>query len=385
MRILFLFSDTGGGHRAAARAIIAALNEQDPSITVDLVDGLVEGGTWPLNRAPAIYRFAMNRARFAWRTSFAATDGRRRARWMADLGYPCTAPRIHALLDRHPADLVVSDHPLMTRTIARTLAARPDPPPFAVVVTDLVDAHWSWFEPSVDQIFVPLPPTAEKAAAAGIPRSRIALVGQPVHPDLPRAVLRRDALRTQLGWKELVVLMVGGGDGTGGLGARARAVAEIAPDARVVVVCGRNERLRGQLSAVPWSSQVDVLGFVTNLHELMAAADILVTKGGPGSIMEGCVAELPMLLYDYLPGQERGNVVLAESQGFGRYFPTAAGIAQAVRHWLDHPEQLNAAKAASRAAATSDAAERIAQGLRRLLAARGRRSDDLGEAHPPAV
>ena len=95
--------------------------------------------------------------------------------------------------------------------------------------------------------------------------------------------------------------------------------------ARLVVVCGRNEKLRAELAAERWQIPVDVLGFVDNLHEIMAAADVLVTKGGPGSVIEGCLSGLPILIYDYLPGQEIGNVELVERTGAGRYVPEERG------------------------------------------------------------
>jgi hypothetical protein len=43
-RVLILISDTGGGHRAAARALTDALKLLDPSCTVTVADPLIGQG-----------------------------------------------------------------------------------------------------------------------------------------------------------------------------------------------------------------------------------------------------------------------------------------------------------------------------------------------------
>jgi len=56
MRVLFLISDTGGGHRAAANAISAALQAIDPAHEVTIEDALVKAAPFPGNHAPEIYK-----------------------------------------------------------------------------------------------------------------------------------------------------------------------------------------------------------------------------------------------------------------------------------------------------------------------------------------
>jgi 1,2-diacylglycerol 3-beta-galactosyltransferase len=134
----------------------------------------------------------------------------------------------------------------------------------------------------------------------------------------------------------------------------------------VVVVCGRNEKLRETFEQASWDVPVALPGFVDNLHELMAGADVLITKGGPGSIMEGCVAGLPILIYDRLPGQEVGNVRLVEARGIGHYVPDPLELTAALARWLEHPDEREQAARASRAAGTPDSALRIAREILRL-------------------
>jgi hypothetical protein len=67
------------------------------------------------------------------------------------------------------------------------------------------------------------------------------------------------------------------------------------------------------------SVSVRVLSFVSDMASWMAAADMIVTKAGPGTIAEACIMGLPILLYCYLPGQEEGNVKFVTESGIGVY------------------------------------------------------------------
>lgn len=368
MKVLILMSDTGGGHRAASVAIIDAMKSIDPRVEISMRDGLVDGGPWPLNKSPAIYTWAMKWCRWMWAFFFHLWNGPIRAKVMADLGYPRIARKLRKLLAEEDADVVISTHPLLTRTIARcltrleTLSGKPKPP-FGIVVTDLVTGHWSWYDDGADRIFVPTPEAFEKVERGGVSKDKLVMTGQAVHPKCGAAVGRRDELRATYGWTEPVVLLVGGGDGMGAIAKHAKAIDDAGLPARLVVICGRNQKLKAELDAHAWSGKTDIHGFVDNLNELMAAADILVSKSGPGSIMEGCVAGLPILLYDYLPGQEVGNVELVKDRGIGHYTPSSSELVSRLRTWIENPEERRQAADASKAYAIPDSATRIARGI----------------------
>jgi 1,2-diacylglycerol 3-beta-galactosyltransferase len=366
MRVLFLISDTGGGHRAAANAIAAALKDADPGCDVRIEDALVRTAAFPANRSPAIYAWGMKKARWVWGLFFFLLDGPVRARLLGDLGFPGMRRRLRDLVAACAPSVVVSTHPLLTRIVVRALRGLAAKPPFVIVVTDLVSGHASWYDPGADLLCLPTAEALERAAACGVPRAKMTVTGQPVHPKAAGAVARRDALRARFSWTKPVVLMIGGGDGVGDLGGRVRAVASAGLPARLVVICGRNEALRAELAAERWPLEVEVHGFVDNLHELMAAADVLVTKGGPGSVIEGCVAGLPILIYDYLPGQEVGNVALVQKAGAGSYVPRPQDLVAAVAKLVADPAARAETGARARTLAVADSARRIAE---RVIAA----------------
>lgn len=106
---------------------------------------------------------------------------------------------------------------------------------------------------------------------------------------------------------------------------------------------------------------VKPLGFVTNMAEYMVAADLLLTKAGPGTIAEAASLGLPVLLTSFLPGQEEGNVDFVVEKKFGQYEPDSNPqlIALTVKEWLQNPDLMRDMSLHARKAGMPDAAEEI--------------------------
>jgi 1,2-diacylglycerol 3-beta-galactosyltransferase len=95
----------------------------------------------------------------------------------------------------------------------------------------------------------------------------------------------------------------------------------------------------------------------------MRAADVLVTKAGPGTISEAFIAGLPMILYAKLPGQEDGNVAYVVSNNAGIWAPRPGEVVKALRQWLEHPEDRQRAAEACQKLARPNASREIARVL----------------------
>jgi hypothetical protein len=221
------------------------------------------------------------------------------------------------------------------------------------VVTDLIDLHRGWALPDADLVVVPTEQAAEAVRDLGVPTERVQLLGLPV--DLrfrPPAPGERQALRRRFGLEEgrPTLLVLGGGDGSGKMLQKVRALAWGAHEWQVIAVCGRNEKLRRRLSRVHFSTPTAVLGFVDNMPALMRAADLVVTKAGPGAIAESLATGVALVLTGYLPGQETANVRFVTAAGFGLYAPRRDELREAVERLLSDSGK-EAAAMAGRAAA----------------------------------
>jgi 1,2-diacylglycerol 3-beta-galactosyltransferase len=360
-RILFLYSDTGGGHRAAMEAIIEALQLEFPDhFTIDTVDVFKDYAPRPLKYMPELYP-AMVRLPQAWGLGYRLSDGRRRVRLINDSAYPYVQRAIRHLVKQHPSDLIVSVHPLANAPVLRALG--PERPPYITIVTDLVTTHAFWYNRPTDLCIVPTEAARQRALLYGLRPEQVQIVGLPVSDRFCQPSGDRAALRTRFGWPSdrPLVLLVGGGDGMGPLERSAHAIAHAFPQAALAVVTGRNAALKAQLEAQSWPIPVFIYGFVREMPDFMRAADILVTKAGPGTISEALIASLPMILYSRLPGQEDGNVSYVVSEGAGVWAPRPELIVSALAGLINSPERRAEAVAACQRLARPQASRQIAR------------------------
>ncbi len=361
-RLLFLFSDTGGGHRNAAEAIIEALEaEFGSALGCEMVDFFKGYAPLPFNYLPDWYPHMVKTPQL-WGLGFYLSDGKTRAQLINAILWPYVQRATRQLVQNHPADLLVSVHPLINSLILQALG-KPRPS-FVTVVTDMVTTHALWFDRRADLTLVPTRAARGRALARGLDPQRVHVTGQPIRARYAQPPGNRAALRARLGWpqEDFIVLLVGGGEGMGPLAATAEAIAEAGlPRTALVIVAGRNARLKAQLEARRWPLPVRVYGYTRQMPDFMRAADVLVTKAGPGTIAEALAAGLPLILYARLPGQEDGNVRYVQAIGAGVWAPNPQQVTATLRDWRFHPERREQVAAASRRAARPQAARTIAR------------------------
>lgn len=423
----------------ALRDALQTLYPQN-SITCDIVDIYTDYGPFfPFDSFVPIYQFLQANP-FLWEIGFwfaASPFGLAYNRLVLEV---CCGKGFKECLGRSVveggsgddgkrADMVVSVHPLTQDVPLKVLREldkeeeRGEKTPFVTVVTDLGSAHPTWFNPDVDRIFVPSDALRRIALDRGFSPDQITQHGLPIRKGfwgessinsnnsvkamagaksnffddlaqlfqggkatttstktITKATITetKSGMRTKLGLSDVpTVLIVGGGDGMGGIVPQARAVATRLKDASVeegrlyqmVVVCGKNVDARDTLRSVNWDEdeglEVKVEGFVNNMDEFMRASDVIVTKAGPGTIAEASICGLPCMLSSFLPGQEEGNIPFVKDAGFGSYSKDPKKIAEVVEGWLSDPDYLsemreNALKAA-RPTATIDIARDLAE------------------------
>ncbi len=362
--IVFLFSDTGGGHRSASEAIIEAINlEYSERYNAEMIDIFRDYAPPPLHYAPEIYP-PLTRMPDVWKWWYRLSDGPRRVHFTSRMMYPYVRHSIDRLLRENPADLYVSVHPLINAPLLQALGKNRQTP-YVTVVTDLVTAHAFWYHRDADMTVVCTEKARQRALAAGIDNKKLVTIGLPVADRFCHPQEDKKALRQQLGWRtdKPVVLLVGGGDGMGPLYKIARAINHAKPDLALVVVCGRNRELKTNLEKLYWQIPAYVYGFVRDMPDLMNASDILITKAGPGTITEGMISGLPIILYSRIPGQEEGNVDYVVEQHAGEWAPTPEKVVEVLNRWMANPEEYKRMGEASRSLANPQAAREIARVL----------------------
>ena len=363
-RIVMLYGDAGGGHRSAADAITMGLqmlygNRYD----VCSVNGFKR--LPPLLRnADTDYPVWVNYARVLYALSFHASNGRRRVAAIRKAFETISEPVAEDIIRSEPAAVYVSCHPIFNGAIPQAIRRLGVNAKFVNVVTDLVTGHVAHYVPEVDHCIVPTEEAREEAIENLVPPEKVSVTGQPVWPDFRKRMGNRQATRAQLGLTDdtPVVLLMGGGDGMGALGMTGREIAFSGLPLQLVVVCGRNQAVKRDLEYINPRVPMKVLGFVNNIPELMGAADILVSKAGPGTIAEAFIAGLPIILYDAIPGQEEGNVTYVTNRGAGAWCPLLpSAVVKQLKLLIADSQRLNSMRRASIKLARPDSALDIAR------------------------
>jgi processive 1,2-diacylglycerol beta-glucosyltransferase len=313
-RLLILTSDTGEGHNSAALAIGEAASTA--GYRVSLRKPLEESSA--LNRTLGdIYNLVLT-YRPGWMGVFARSVDYFKPN-EADFLYHRLSDFIRQFLDSERPEVVLSVHPMLNHMLPRWIKEHDLGVPFYTLVTDPFPPFWQgWSSPWVDHYFVPTREAGEELVARGVSVERIDHVPMPlrsVFDKVPREEI--DALRRSLSVESELILVNGGARGGGPLQHLVRAVREASPSSHLVVVCGHNERVRKRLEQRR-DPRLKTFGFVDNMHVLIGAANLVITKPGALSTYEALAAAVPAVLSGIggLMPQESGLFHAARRLGF---------------------------------------------------------------------
>ncbi|QCD80596.1 1,2-diacylglycerol 3-beta-galactosyltransferase [Vigna unguiculata] len=341
--VLILMSDTGGGHRASAEAIRDAFQiEFGDEYRIFVKDVWKEYTGWPLNDMEGQYKFMVKHVQL-WNVAFHSTS----PRWIHSVYLAAIAAyyarEVEAGLMEYKPHIIISVHPLMQHIPLWVLKWQglQDKVVFVTVITDLSTCHPTWFHPWVNRCYCPSQEVAKKAALDGLEESQIRVFGLPIRPSFARAVLVKDQLREELELDPILpaVLLMGGGEGMGPVKKTAKALGESLydkeaekPIGQLVIICGRNKNLVSTLESLEWKIPVKIRGFETQMAKWMGACDCIITKAS--TIAEALIRGLPIILNDYIPGQEKGNVPYVVDNGAGVFTRSPKETAKMVAEWF---------------------------------------------------
>ncbi|HYL07902.1 MAG TPA: glycosyltransferase, partial [Candidatus Udaeobacter sp.] len=133
---------------------------------------------------------------------------------------------------------------------------------------------------------------------------------------------------------------------------------------QAVVVCGRNQQLRDEMTALVASKpdRYRVIGYTTEMAALMRVATLFVGKPGGLSSSECMAAGVPMVLINPIPGQEVRNSDFLLEEGAAVRCNYATTIGYKIATLLDAPDRLARMAANARRIGRPDAAAVIVKG-----------------------
>ena len=350
MKILILSASIGSGHTKAAESLQKIFG--DSAQVVDFMAKDISTLNWLTKK---FYLAALRFIPDLYDRIYKFADGRKvgvSARFLSSALMYLPFAR---LLDEFNPDIVICTHPFpeAAASLWKFLHAKSARNfLLAAVLTDY-SLHEIWIFEEVDAYFVATPEMKRKLAAHCRTGQKIFATGIPIGAEF-------GAIKKSPANKRTTILIMGGGLGLGSIEETLLELNRIDKPLRIVVVAGQNEQLLARLKRFRSLHELEICGYVADVHRLMAAADLLITKPGALTMTEAFAAGLPLILHAPIPGPEALNAAYATAHGAA----IAVGdkkISAVVSELLNEPARLDKMRRCAKKIARPLAATEIAR------------------------
>jgi hypothetical protein len=388
-KVHILFHDAGGGHRNAAVALKAVIEQQQRPWKVELIQFQELTDRLDVLRRLTGIRIQEQYNKLlqnGW--TLGAVYLLRLLQFTIRVFHGPMVRLLEKFWRENPGDLLISVIPHFNREIAESWTRAYPGRPFVTIITDLADypPHF-WIESIPDQhVIAGTERAAEQARALGHDDSHIFRTsGMILRPDFYTPDNTDPlAIRSELGLKPDITtaIVLFGGHGSRVMYEITEQLDDAKAPVQLILICGRNEELAAKLQAKQWSIPVHVMGFTKEVHRLMRAADFLIGKPGPGSIAEAMVRKLPVLIEcnTWTLPQERYNAEWVVEKQVGIVLKSFRQVVSGVEQMME-PGKLARFKA-NVAALNNQAVFEIPEILSKLLGETAPRANDNHSVAP---
>ena len=363
-KILIFYASAGHGHEKAAKAVLEAVQEKYPDSQSKAVDVISLMPPFFGEVYRQTYLLQIKYAPWLWGVFYYSFDvpwiyffmrGIRRVMNSAN------SRNLERLVANENPDTIFTTHFLAAEVISHLKEKRITKAKLITIVTDYLP-HYVWTAKNVDRYAVGLPETVEGLVHRGVAREKIEITGIPVEKKFFKPVSRTEILKN-LQFKENIftALLTSGGIGMGAVEPLLEKLLVSERPVQLILVCGSNQALFKRMKTSRWANpRLCVLGFVSNMNELMEVSDVVIGKAGGLTITESFLKGRPVILMGSIPGQETRNVICVKAHGAGIEAQNTEEVAQIVLRLGGSPNEMEQLKKGVASIARPDAAEKIA-------------------------
>ncbi|GAB4580126.1 MAG: glycosyltransferase [Anaerolineales bacterium] len=371
-RIVIFATKTGGGHWSPALAIAEEITRQtQDGYHIEVVDALYSR---PNSRLTVDYAYSLMIRRYQplWRVFFYTMNNQLALKAGEKVLYGMTSKNLAETLQNGACpEVVISTNSIVHRPISRLLRQKYPQVPFVSVVTDPVKIHKAWVHKPARLVLVPSAMAQQALIKMGQPAEVILETGLPISRKFtPASPGEKLTLRQELALApdKPTVLIMHGAEGHLKVYRNAKAIDQaFGPRVQQIIVCGKNAALKEKMETSGFGAHLKIFGFSTQISNLMRASDILITKAGALTVSEALACGLPILISQFLPGQEEGIPEwLAEKQAGLPAF-TSQAVVEGLSTLLNTPALLQTYAFNARALGRPEAAMHAAQAILKLV------------------
>jgi UDP-N-acetylglucosamine:LPS N-acetylglucosamine transferase len=330
MKILILYANAGGGHKTMARVLESELKSTHE---VQIIDVFAKSKNPFEKNLSSIYSFLTKEGSWLWYLFIKFL----RQKWFEKLTsrifFLTSKKLIREILQEQKPDMVISTYYFLTEVVSKL-----DPKIQTwCVVSDLFSPEKVWFSDLNCKYLVFSDQSKQIGLESGITKKNLIQIP----PVILNPSLAAKKPITSNNSKQKTILLLGGGEGLKNAFEITQMLLE-KPDYKVVVVCGRDQKMFNNLSLLAKNySNLEIFGFVNFIPELIQKSDLVVSKAGPNSVLEILSLSKPIFLCNYIWPQEKGILDYVVENKYGVYQAKPLELVDRIETFLAKPEQFN--------------------------------------------
>lgn len=403
MRIIILSATTGGGHMRAANAIKNYLCDlNDDVIVLDTLEyispilnrTITEGYEYLAKRRPNIYKVMYE------------TANKRKIMQAITKINSLISKKLVPLIEDYRPDVIITTHPFSTEMVARLRGNGKLSVPIVCIMTDYAP-HMTWINENVDAYVVASDKMVSSMYDMGVPYWKVYPYGIPIDGAF-YAKRDKDIVLKEMGLNPDLptILIMAGSFGVENILNIYKEILNIPIDFQIIIITGRNEELYRSVEGIvsgdkktkkgmmefflgdvynlarkifkrekvkkerdykhgksryqnSHKENTRVIYFTNEVDKYMQTADLIITKPGGLTITEALACNIPMAVFDAIPGQEDENADFLVNNNMAIRLEKGEKGINAIKNLFESSEKLEAMRCSCKNFAKSDSLKKI--------------------------
>ncbi|MCR5495682.1 MAG: glycosyltransferase [Treponema sp.] len=339
-KFLFLYLDTGAGHKSAAKVLASSMKAIDPSVEIRLFRGFSRHGLGHTLFEKG-YNYSCNYIHGLFPLTYDLGQSRFLQSILKNILLPETRIYLKKLIMRERPTDIVCFHFGVTPYVKEVIKTIPWKINYTVLVTDPFTVHSSWFFEKDLNYMVYSEDVKNEAVKLGVPADNIQVIPFLMNPKFRNHITQDEVrnLKIKHGFDpdKKMVLLVGGGEGLPGAREIVNHCLIHKANFSTAIICGRDKVIKQNFNLLRLANprlDLHVFGFVDFLDELVKICDCAVIKAGPATLLEVLSCRKPVIICKYIHNQELGNVHYAINHKVGYFIQKSGAIYKKINELL---------------------------------------------------
>ncbi len=381
MKAIILSASTGGGHISAANAIKEYLNSKGASS--DVIDALEYINPLLNKTVTEIYEYLATRQPAIWKMMYKSSNNKAVNRLVLGTNSLISKKLLPLITDCNP-DVIITTHPFTTEMISKLKTLNKVNVPLVCVMTDYAP-HRTWINSGVDAYIVADENMITPMIQMGVKSNKIYPFGIPVDDAFFQKHDKKETMK-EMGINSTipVILIMAGSCGFANVGKIYRKLESIETDFQIIIITGKNKKLYQKMKDlvekketknkskilskisektpnlkhlkfikkiknrdkedIKYSKKTKVIYFTNEVDKYMWISNLIITKPGGLTVSEALACNLPMALFDAIPGQEEENADFLVSNNMAVKLESDKNITETIKNLLLNPQKLDSMK-----------------------------------------